>query len=459
MPLQSAPLPGETISLNPGDAAGQARIFAENAARSRQNAVRVQSQRPQLPQIRQVGGAPRPQAFKTRFQSHPQAPQVDPTVTEKMAIAIWSGGWWNETLEMLQNFAKLDGFQDRRLVLVDTEMHPCPTEIIQAARNSFTEFHIFRSQDTLAPGGLSSPRAMIGLAGFIAEKLRHTGPVFFTMPLRPLLTGSLDRLELEHRQAMTDQRQILGTIVGQGDDRQPYGCFVAHREWIYDPNFPLAQGVGMSPAAMSPMKYMRYEMLRHFRVTKTILPHSQLSPERDTFLQAFNLAGIPRDRPLYGTSTPTQSAAATAADDLDSLIAGASGAPAAFAPGVVETGLAAGEVVAIHEEEQIIKGADYPSDEELKNFVHEHGLAGILNQGAAEYVLERAIVNPNLLKSLALAEIANQKAGSPEATVMAPPASLPPPPPPTTGIQTRKVSTTPKTSKNPPKAKISPKVL
>lgn len=316
-----------------------------------------------------------------------------------MILAFWCSGWWNETLEMLQAFANLDGRQDRRIVLCDTEALPCPIQIINAAQAAFTEVHVYRTPFTMA-NGTSAPRTLVGLAGHIAEKLRHVGPIMFAMPMIPSQPGSLDRLEYEHAEAMRAGKKILGVIVGLNDDRQPYGTFITHREWLYDPNFPLAAGIGSNAESMHAMKYMRVEMLRSFRITPSLLAVPGLAPDRNTLLKAFDLARSPRERPLAGVLQPAAEipTGVTTGDLLDSLInQAADTAPApesepAFPEGVVYDGPAGFTAVDIQPE--------FPSDEEVKARVQQEGMGWIGYEGWSEHLMARAIENPMLLNSI-----------------------------------------------------------
>jgi len=274
-----------------------------------------------VPRIQQVGGTPPPKPFRTRFDqnAHTKAPDTAGGTPElRMGVILWCSGWWNETLEMLKAFASMDGIQMRRIVITDTEQNPIPREVVAAAQQAFKEVWAYRTQ-FVNERGFSAPRALMGAAGFINERLRHQGPLFFTLPMIPVGPGSLDRLEYEHQEGVRAGRKILGQVVGEGDNRQPYGSFVTHREWIYDPNFPLALSVGLSPESMSPMKFMRLEMLRSFRMTNSLLCVPGLAPDRATMLKAFNLTSANRELPLAGKD-PTPSTGDPLIDEISRLI-------------------------------------------------------------------------------------------------------------------------------------------
>lgn len=404
MSLQTAPLPGEIITVGPGDAAKQAAFFSSGNRPGRvppQNQSRG-PQQPVLPRVQQVGGAARPKAFQTRFRqgAHLNAPESAPTSQQRMAVVIWNGGWWNETAEMLQGFINHDGRQERRLLLVDTENYPAPQEVLMLAQAAFTDVQVHRTQFTL-PNGLSNPRSLISSAGFLYERLRHLGPAFFTYPLEVLAPGSLDRLESEHREAQQAGRQLLGVVDGDGPDRRPYGSFVAHREWIYDPNFPLAQGVGMNAESMKAMLYMRFEMFKSFRVTRIIQPISSMLPDRGTYLRAFDLYKIPREQPFTMAAGPVPHAepGVSNADMLDALINEAND-PAVTLPWTPEELQEAG---APDVEEAAVQPKDFPDDTTLKQLVKAHGLSIIHSEGWAYSLIERAVENPFLLNALAIA--------------------------------------------------------
>lgn len=426
MSLQTAPLAGEMITVAPGDAAKQAAFF-RGQAQQQPGRVPPQNQsrgpqQPVLPKVQQVGGPARPKPFQTRFRqgAHLNAPESAPTSQQRMAVVIWNGGWWNETAEMLQGFINHDGRQERRLLIVDTENYPAPQEVLMLAQAAFTDVQVHRCQFTL-PNGLSSPRSLISAAGFLYERLRHLGPAFFTYPLEVLAPGSLDRLESEHREAQQAGRQLLGVVDGDGPDRRPYGSFVAHREWIYDPNFPLAQGVGMNAESMKAMLYMRFEMFKSFRVTKIIQPIPSMLPDRGTYLRAFDLYRIPRELPFnMAAPVPHAEPGVTKEDMLDALINEAND------PGVFEgapTFVVGAEVPNYHkfadpvqvdespevEEAPAVQPIDFPDKTTLKQLVKQHGLGIIRDNGWTHSLIEVAIEDPFLLNALAIAHKAYAK--------------------------------------------------
>lgn len=445
------------ITVGATDAAGQAAFFSSARSQQPPHSGR-QSQGPILPRIQQVNPPQRPQPFKTRFDqniSHPNAPQQQNTVIQRMVLAFWCSGWWNETLEMLQAFAALDGRQERRIVLCDTELLPCPIQLINAAQAAFTEVHVYRTPFTM-PNGTSHPRTLVGLAGHIAEKLRHIGPILFAMPMIPSQPGSLDRLEYEHAEAMRAGKKILGVIVGQGEERQPFGTFVAHREWLYDPNFPLASGVGMNAESMHAMKYMRVEMLRSFRITPSLLAVPGLAPDRNTLLKAFDLARSPRERPLAGvlSQAPAQiPTGITANDELDALIAAAADTTEpepAFQEGAIYTGEP-------QQEEQVAITADnfdtqpaLPGDNEIKMRVQTEGMAWIGYEGLSEHFMARTLENPMLMVSVASMHAAFLKRQEAPTKVEVEESSTPAP------AKTVKKNVK---AKNPPKPPLVPRVL
>lgn len=337
-----------------------------------------------------------------------------------MAVAVWSSGWWGQILEMLQAWAALDGPQERRLILVDTEHHVCPPEVIQAAQQAFREVHVYRSEFTLPNGG-TSPRTIVGLAGFINERLRHAAATFYMLPMIPSAPGSLDALEFQHLEGVRSGRKILGQIVGVGDDRQPYGSFVAHREWIYDPQFPLAAGIGMNADSMQAMKYMRIEMLRSFRATPSLLAVAGLHPDRNTLLKAFDLAKVDRMAPLYGAPAQIPAAMPPAAL-LDELVAQATAPlpedqpqaePVPFQrpswppvdappPPSAPVPLMAAPVAAP------LPG--FPDDESVKRRVLSEGMLWIGMEGHCEALVARAIDNPGLMTTIGSLHAAWMKA-------------------------------------------------
>jgi hypothetical protein len=323
-------------------------------------------------------------------------------VIQRMAVALWSSGWWNETLEMLQAFAGLDGRQERRFIITDTEAHPCPIEVINAAQAAFTEVHVYRTPFVLPPG-TSAPRTLVGLAGHIAEKLRHVGPIMFMLPMLPSQPGSLDRLEQEHAEGMRAGRKVLGVIVGQGEERQPYGTFVVHREWMYDPNFPLAQGIGMNAESMHAMKYLRIEFLRSFRPTLSLLAVAGLAPDRNTFLKAFDLVRSDRKRPLVGTvHTPRVANPVTENDELDQLIAEAEGTAPADVSAFIDGPVQAGPAYPPYEEQvpEPTEVADLPDNEAVKARVLAEGIYWIGAEGYSEALVARGCQYPMFLSSI-----------------------------------------------------------
>ena len=424
MSLQTAPLAGEIVTVGPGDTAKQAAFFSggQPGRVPPQNQSRG-PQQPVLPKVQQVGGAARPKAFQTRFRqgAHMQAPESAPTSQQRMAVVIWNGGWWNETATMLQGFIRHDGRQERRLLLVDTDNYPAPPEILMLAQAAFTDVQVHRCQFTLA-NGLSSPRSLISASGFLYERLRHLGSAFYTYPLEVLAPGSLDRLESEHRESTQTGRMLLGVIDGDGENRRPYGSFVAHREWIYDPNFPLAQGVGMNEQSMKAMLYMRFEMFKSFRITKVIQPLASMIPDRGTYLRAFDLFKIPREQPFTMAAGPIPHQSEpniTTNDMLEALINEANdpgireGAPL-FDPYPLLP-IAAHTPPQEDEPEPDVETPalpvkDFPDDTTLKQLVKRHGLGIILDEGWTHSLIERAQTEPFLLNALAIAHKAYTKA-------------------------------------------------
>lgn len=462
MSLKTAPLPGETIAVGATDAATQARFF--QSARSQPQHQGRQAQGPVLPQIRQFGGEKRPQPFRTRFDqtkdAHPNAAGAASGVIHRMAVAVWPSGWWNETLEMLQAFAALDGRQDRRIILTDTEALPCPNELINAAQAAFTEVHVYRTPFTMQ-NGTSAPRTLFGLAGHIAEKLRHVGSIMFMMPMLPSQPGSLDRLEKEHQDGMMAGRKILGVIVGQGDERQPYGTFVAHREWIYDPNFPLAQGIGMNAESNHAMKYLRIEFLRSFRPTLSLLAVPGLPPDRNTMLKAFDLSRSARERPLIGTvHTPRPQTTLSPNDELDQLIQEAEqGGP--VQPPVQEIQESVPETDPV-EYPDLVQAPELPDDATVKARVAAEGLWWIGAEGYSESFVARGFTNPAFLPSIAATNAAFVRRAQ---TAHAHEALAATPPPPKVETVETIAGPVPKTGKkhtqpkNPPKPGIRPLVM
>jgi hypothetical protein len=208
----------------------------------------------------------------------------------RLCVALWhGGGWWQETIEMFEAFYSYDGLQDRSAYILATAMHPIPEPVLAAARRAFVDVRVIETNYFNGADGIITPFALYEFAGLIGQKYGHKSRILFTMPVKIVGPNSLVRLEHEAHAANPargkDNKQqgkcILGAVRGEGQNKGPFSTFVALPTWTREPEFPLTKGLSKQPITsidQTPMRFMRFEMMKHMQVSPLINPDPETMP-------------------------------------------------------------------------------------------------------------------------------------------------------------------------------------
>ncbi len=261
---------GEFVALDPADQTSATRAFSRPPGTSRGPS--------------QVVGQP-----VHKMQTSQQQP-AQRDFARRLCLALWhGGGWWNETAEMFEAFYSYDGLQDRSAYILATAMHPVPEFVLAAARRAFVDVRVIETNYANAADGIITPYALYEFAGLIGQKYGHKSRIFFTMPVKIIGPNSMVRLEQEAHQANPargkDGKQmgkcILGAVRGEGQSKSPFSSFVALPTWTREPEFPLTKGLSKQPIIsvdQTPMRFMRFEMMKHMQVSPLINPDPEVMP-------------------------------------------------------------------------------------------------------------------------------------------------------------------------------------
>ncbi len=242
---------------------------------------------------RPPGSGPKPQMLGQRPAHQMQTTQQQPAQRDfarRLCLALWhGGGWWQETIEMFEDFYSYDGLQDRSAYILATAVHPVPEPVLAAARRAFVDVRVIETNYFNAADGIITPFALYEFAGLIGQKYGHKSRILFTMPIKIVGPNSMIRLEQEAHTANPargkDNRQqgksILGAVRGEGQNKGPFSTFVALPTWTREPEFPLTKGLSKQPITsidQAPMRFMRFEMMKHMQVTPLINPDPEVMP-------------------------------------------------------------------------------------------------------------------------------------------------------------------------------------
>ncbi len=264
------PNSGEYVALDPADQSSAVRAFHRPPGTGGQ--ARVLGQKP-----------------AHQMQTTQQQP-AQRDFARRLCLALWhGGGWWNETIEMFESFYSFDGLQDRSAYILSTAMHPIPEPVLAAARRAFVDVRVIETNYFNAADGIITPFALYEFAGLIPQKYGHKSRILFTMPIRVVGPNALIRLEQEAHQANPargkDNKQqgkcILGAVRGEGQNKGPFSTFVALPTWTREPEFPLTKGLSKAPITsidQTPMRFMRFEMMKHMQVSPLINPDPEVMP-------------------------------------------------------------------------------------------------------------------------------------------------------------------------------------
>jgi hypothetical protein len=264
------PNSGEYVALDPADQSSAVRAFHRPPGTGGQ--ARVLGQRP-AHQMQTTQSQPAQRDFARR-----------------LCLALWhGGGWWQETIEMFEQFYSFDGLQDRSAYILATAMHPIPEQVLAAARRAFVDVRVIETNYFNAADGIITPFALYEFAGLIPQKFGHKSRILFTMPIRVVGPNALIRLEQEAHTANPargkDNKQqgkcILGAVRGEGQNKMPFSTFVALPTWTREPEFPLTKGLSKQPIQnidQAPMRFMRFEMMKHMQISPLINPDPETMP-------------------------------------------------------------------------------------------------------------------------------------------------------------------------------------
>jgi hypothetical protein len=70
-------------------------------------------------------------------------------------------------------------------------------------------------------------------------------------------------------------------VRGEGQNKGPFSTFVALPTWTREPEFPLVKGLSKAPITsvdQTPMRFMRFEMMKHMQISNLINPDPEVMP-------------------------------------------------------------------------------------------------------------------------------------------------------------------------------------